>query len=246
MADSPAAATAGTARSRLREALSLPPEETRVSREGRDWLVSVVTLLVGGGIVAWLTAYNRRTWIGPDFLLVNNAWLLFVPLLVVFGLFRESAERFGFKRPEGLASRYALVFFLFMVPFLVVACRFPTFHTYYPMFAPAAYDWNVLLYWEVVYGFYMFCWEFFYRGFLTFGLKRAFGVVPAIVLQTAAFGLMHYGKPFPEFIGSFIAGAALGWLAVKGRSFLPCFAIHWAVSISFDLLAIWAKPGGLF
>jgi hypothetical protein len=50
----------------------------------------------------------------------------------------------------------------------------------------------------------------------------------------------------PEFYGSFVAGIALGWLAVRGRSFLPCFALHWAIAFTFDVLVIQARPGGIF
>ena len=65
-------------------------------------------------------------------------------------------------------------------------------------------------------------------------------------LLSIGFGIMHIGKPMPEVYGSFIAGLALGWLAVRARSFYPCFLLHWAISITFDLLTIYARPGGIF
>jgi membrane protease YdiL (CAAX protease family) len=225
------------------EDVTAPPVPTKTPR---DWFVSITCLLVGAAIVAFLTRFNHHSFMGEEYLVVNVTWLLFVPFLLIFFLFREPAERFGFRLPENGAGRIALVFFLLMVPFLIGASRFQNFQNYYPLYYRAAYDWNALFYWELVYGFYMFCWEFFYRGFLTFGLSRAFGVTVAIGLQTIAFGLMHYGKPTPEFIGSFIAGIALGWLAVRGKSFLPCFVLHWVISVSFDLLAIHTKAHGLF
>jgi membrane protease YdiL (CAAX protease family) len=217
--------------------------------------VSIGVLLSGALIIAFLSRYNLsgrtflpghlpRTW--EEYLLVNIAGLLFVPFLLVFGLFREKAEAYGFRPPEPGAARLAFFLFLLMLPILLIASRFPDFRSYYPMQPDAARDWGYFFYFEVTYGLYMFCWEWFYRGFLTFGLARRFGYPAAIILQTAGFGLMHWSKPMLEFQFSFLGGAILGWLAVKSRSFLPCFALHWAVSVTFDALAIHAKPGGIF
>jgi uncharacterized protein len=219
---------------------------SEASARRKDLAVSVVTLLAGAAIIAHLTRYNRSTWLGEEYLLVNATFLLFVPFLFIFILFRERAEQFGFRPPERGAGRIAALFFVLMLPILAIASRYPAFHNYYPMRPQAESSLHFLLYWELTYGLYMFCWEFFYRGFLTFGLKRAFGPLTAVLLQTVGFGLMHWGKPTPEFFGSFAAGLALGGLALRGKSFVPCFAVHWAVSITFDLLAIHARPGGIF
>jgi membrane protease YdiL (CAAX protease family) len=94
-----------------------------------------------------------------------------------------------------------------------------------------------------VYGLYLFCWEFFFRGFLLFGLSRSLGPWVAVFAQMIAFGVMHHGKP--EFLGSFVSGAALGILALRSKSFMPCFVLHWTISILFDVLAIMAKTGRL-
>lgn len=226
-------------------------------KSNRDGLVSASTLLLGALTVAFLTRYNLsiytvwstgpnrpyRTW--EEYLVVNTTGLLLPPLLLIFGLFREEAADFGLRRPRPGAARPAALFFLGMLPLMLIASRLPSFQAYYPLQPQAAEDWGYFFYFEISYGFYLFCWEFFYRGFLTFGLARAFGEPAAIALQSFAFGLMHYGKPAPEMAGSFVAGAALGWLALRGCSFLPCFAVHWAVAFCFDLLILWARPGGL-
>jgi membrane protease YdiL (CAAX protease family) len=88
----------------------------------------------------------------------------------------------------------------------------------------------------------MFAWEFFFRGYLLFGLARTIGWW-AILVQTAAFGLMHYTKVPMEFYASFLAGIILGWLAFRGKSFLPCFILHWLVSVAFDVMIVLARHG---
>ncbi len=83
----------------------------------------------------------------------------------------------------------------------------------------------------------MFSWEFFFRGFMLFGLKQRFGNY-SILIQTIPFAVMHYSKPFPEAIGSIVAGLFLGVLAFETRSFIYGAAIHWLVAMTMDLVAI--------
>ncbi len=223
-----------------------------------DLGVSVVTLFVGAAIVAYLTRYNMqvypvwamddprmvRSW--EEYLLVNIAGLLLIPMLFVLAMPREEPARVGWTRPSSASAKLALVMYVAMLPVLFGASRMAVFQQYYPIQPQAAQSWSYLLYFEVTYGLYMLTWEFFFRGFLTFGLARRLGPAAAIVLQAVAFGIMHFGKPMPEMIGSFIAGLILGWLAWRGRSFLHCFGLHWACAATFDLLVIAARPDGLF
>ena len=94
----------------------------------------------------------------------------------------------------------------------------------------------MFLYWELSYGFYFFLWEWFFRGFLLFGLRRGFGR-HAIWLQAIPFGLLHWGKPPLEMASAFPGGLLLGLLAWRAESFLPCFALHWAIAATMDVLA---------
>lgn len=224
----------------------------------RNRLVSLSVLALGALIVVFLTAYNLQiysVWSSSstrsyrsfeEYLVVNVTCLILFPVLLIFGVLRESADDYGFSPPQRGAARIALLFFAAMLPVLLIASRFPPFHNAYPIQQQAAFSWRYFLYFELAYGFYLFCWEFFYRGFLTFGLRRAFGDISAITLQALAFGIMHYGKPTPEFIGSFFGGAILGWLAIRARSFYPGFLLHWAIAFTLDCLAIHARPGAIF
>jgi len=222
----------------------------------RAHVVSWSVLVLGALIVACLTRYNLQPYpawaTGPaggwrsweEFLLVNVTGLVLLPALLMLGVLREPASRFGVRPASSGAGRIALVLYVLMLPVLLYASRMPAFQSYYPMRSMAAYSWRYFVYFELTYGLYMLCWEFFYRGFLTLGLARAFHPAVAIGLQAVAFGVMHAGKPAPEVAGSFVAGVALGMVALRARSFMPCFALHWAVSVTFDVLVIRARPGG--
>ena len=221
-----------------------------------DWIISAAVLILGAAIIFFLTRYNMgrgrfafnalpyRTW--EEYLLVNIVGLALLPFLLVFSGFRARGEEFGFRPADPPADRIAMLFFALMLPVLVVASRQPQFYQFYPMQQQAGLDWTYFTYHQLTYGLYFFFWEFFYRGFLTFGLARSFGFPAAVFLQSVGFGIMHIGKPAPEVYGSFVAGIALGWLAMKGRSFYPCFLLHWAISAAFDILTIHARPGGIF
>lgn len=237
----------------------MPDERPEAAPRGpRDLAVSATTLAVGAGIVAFLTHFNlsgRSVWAsGPfaqlysweEYLVVNTAGLVLLPMLVALAGFREPLDAYGLRAPERGGARIAVLFFAAMAPIVWIASLRPDFRQYYPMQPLAAYSWSYLLYFELTYGFYLFCWEWFYRGYLTFGLARRLGPNAAIVLQALAFMLMHWTKPMPEFLLSFVGGAALGWLAIRARSCLPGFGLHWAISVLMDALAIHSRPGGLF
>lgn len=232
-----------------------PPPDGSSTR----WVVPVGTALIGTAVIVFLTRYNMsgerygvnhylralpRSW--EEYLLVNITGLTLFPFLLIFGGFRQRAEEFGFRPAVPPAAKLAVGFYALMLPVLYFASRQPQFFQFYPMQSRAGEDWTFFLYHQLTYGMYFFCWEFFYRGFLTFGLAKGIGFPAAIVAQSIGFAIMHYGKPMPEVYGSFIAGIALGWLAMKGRSFYPCFLLHWAISLTFDLLTIQARPGGVF
>ena len=59
---------------------------------------------------------------------------------------------------------------------LVIAARWPVFQNYYPVNAAARVSHGELFLLEAYNGLYMFCWEFFFRGFLLLGLRPALGM----------------------------------------------------------------------
>lgn len=222
---------------------------------------TAVVGLLGAAIVwglAWFNFTPERYGNFYDrFLLVNTMALLWVPMLSVLLVFKADAASFGWS---AVSSRkvWLWVGWLFagtLVLVFLVAGR-KLFQDYYPMFKrfngfPMVFsDYPrknpfVVAPWEMVfgelsYGYYLFCWEFFFRGYLLFGLQKSLGSVAAVLLQAIAFGLLHWGKP--EMIPSFAGGIILGILALKAKSFLPCFVLHWAASISLDVLVVAFRP----
>ncbi len=86
---------------------------------------------------------------------------------------------------------------------------------------------------------YYLPWEFFFRGFLLFGLKDKYGTVPAILIQTISSSLVHIGKPTPELIGSIPFGIIFGIIAIRTKNLWIVVLMHAALGIFTDLFIIY-------
>ena len=220
----------------------------------KNRFVTTVVALVGAAVVAALFHFNRAATSYNQYVVGNLIGLFWVPMLTILFVFREEPARFGFtlggsKRIWFAAAALFGGLLLLMLP----ASRWSAFQDYYPIFRrypefagvfakyPGVSPWSaapwLMTFAEVSYGMYLFCWEFFFRGYLLFGLARSIGW-PAILVQAAAFGLLHLGKPAAEVAASFGAGVILGIMALNAKSFIPCFVLHWAASLTFDILVI--------
>ena len=212
----------------------------------KDRTIPILVLIVGAAIVIALFRFNQGHYSYEEYLVTNVAALLWLPMMLILVAMRQEPSGFGFGLGDVKhGSRLAAMLFAILIPLLVIAARRPEFQSYYPIQKQAARDLHYFAYFELTYGMYLFCWEFFFRGFLLFGLFRMFGVL-SVFMQAAAFGIMHVGKPAPEVAASFGAGIVLGFLALRAKSFVPGFALHWTAAVVFDVLIIMGKRGMLF
>jgi len=124
----------------------------------------------------------------------------------------------------------------FMIPVAVVAAHVQPFASQYPLAPAAAGSWPVFLRYEVAYALYFVGWEAFWRSFLLFGLYRRIGVA-SVWVSALPFALAHLQKPEAEGFGSIAAAVALGYLALRARSFWWGALLHAAVAVSMDLAA---------
>ncbi len=85
---------------------------------------------------------------------------------------------------------------------------------------------------------YYVAWEFFFRGFLLFGLKDKYGAFPAVLIQTISSCLVHIDKPVAEIVGSIPFGILFGIIALRTKSIWVVVFIHAALGIFNDLFII--------
>jgi membrane protease YdiL (CAAX protease family) len=210
-------------------------EETRLL-EGRAFTLLGVAfdlrltlLIVFSTVVPMLDFYGHsptgvKAWDRFLFYFVGSA-------LFIWLVYREPLANFGFRLGDwrrGLLLTAAAC--ALMAPVLYFAARNPAMQAFYQAKVTTSLTRLTLLN-----GVELFGWEFIWRGLVLFGLARALGPGPAILLQAVPFAFMHLGKPEIETLSTIFGGAAFGLIAWRTRSFVYPWLIHWFI-VTFTLL----------
>ncbi len=162
-----------------------------------------------------------------------------VPAGIIYWLIRESPGDWGF-RIRGTLQHFPVygLMYLVMFPLLFWASSFHSFGTYYPFYKRALEGGGAFWWYEFGYAFQFVGIEAFFRGFLTFGLTKRFGLL-GIAIMTIPYTMIHFGKPAPEAFAAIFAGLILGYLALRSKSFVPGIFLHVGVAVTMDALVLW-------
>lgn len=245
----------------LTEPDTSPDQAAAATPPVSDRTTGWITLASGVAIAAYLYWRNHTNPVMPfsEYNLLNTAFILWIPLLVILFVLRRDPSEFGMRAGElkgGLKA--ACLLFVAFIPVILIISPQPGSQTYYlnwmgtftgsntiqnifydfgkEAWSPGGkIDYARLAYHELAMGFYMFGWEFFFRGYLLYGVRRIAPLWAAILFQSVIFTALHWGKPLPEVASSFPGGILMALLALRYRSFLPCFLLHWLVSAGFDI-----------
>ncbi|MFA6065070.1 MAG: CPBP family intramembrane glutamic endopeptidase [archaeon] len=157
-----------------------------------------------------------------------------IPLVIIVFLFREDPKVFGYSLGDKkLVLFSSIIFSLYLTPIILLFHFIPNLSAYYSIQTFASISEFILF--ELKLGVELFFWELFFRGFILFGLYKKLGNI-ALPIHAIPFTFFHLGKPPIEIIFSFIAALLLGQIALKSKSFLPAFAIHWIIATEMILL----------
>ena len=129
----------------------------------------------GGGPLA--ESYPYYYWF-----LTTGITLFLVPVLVArFGT-TQRLKDYGFQLGnQKLGWSVTGAAWVLMIPVVILAVIvYPPFRVKYPLCKVIADSWQTFLPYQLAYGVYMFSWEFFFRGFMLFGLERKFGNYSAL------------------------------------------------------------------
>ena len=167
--------------------------------------------------------------------LTTGLSLFLIPILVAMIATREGLKDYGMQLGhQKIGWCVSLAAWIFMIPVVIFAVKLhPPFLEKYPFSKVVENSLLAFSLYQLAYGVYMFSWEFFFRGFMLFGLEKRFGNY-SILIQTIPFAVMHFSKPLPEALGSIIAGLLLGVFALETRSFIYGAVIHWFVAMTMD------------
>ena len=164
-----------------------------------------------------------------------------IPALYIKLAMKQKLTDFGFGTGDIKYGLKTLILIpVIIAPAIYFAAKMPDLQTEYPLAKSLLQDQSHLLIYESAYLiFYYIAWEFFFRGFILFGLKEKFGAVNAILIQTISSCLVHIDKPEGEIIGSIIAGIILGIIVLRTKSIWYVVILHAAIGILTDILIIY-------
>jgi membrane protease YdiL (CAAX protease family) len=175
----------------------------------------------------------------PDFYNFAAAFLIMfaVPLLIIKFLFRQKLCDFGIQRGDW---KYGLAAVVILLPVISVALLLPSagteaFEKAYPLFHNAGKLTPRFFFYAPVLMFYYLAFEFFFRGFLLFGLRERFGDFYSILIQTIPTTLIHIGKPEGEIFAAIFSGLLFGYIALRTKSIWYVFLLHWGIGVMLNI-----------
>lgn len=169
-----------------------------------------------------------------------DGFLMFaLPALSIKLIFKEPLSKYGWQWGDYKFGLFTVgLFLLVMLPVLWIASASETFAKTYPQGgSKVSINFTYYFIYEMAILIYMLGWEFFWRGFMLFGLKEKFGYY-SIFIQMIPFFILHKGKPELEVFASIFAGLVLGVQALRANSFIYCWLIHWLVMVFIDGISI--------
>ena len=205
--------------------------------------IETAVIIVYSCLILLFVYFLRRThFILPrdtflERLIVVGTIYIVTPFLVYF-VFKHSPKDFGISLGNPRVwIKDVLIFYAIFLVILVLAFKFTDLKNIYPLYRRSTRGVSYFLFFELIQLWYMLGWEFFFRGFMLFGLERKFGRM-AVLVQAIPFAVAHFKKPQLEAYGAIFAGIFLGLIGLRARSFLPCFLLHYLILLTADILGI--------
>ena len=175
-----------------------------------------------------------------------SGWRFFgyvvLPLIVILCMPGERLRDFNLSL-RGFVRHWWLYIGMYVafLPVVYVVSKTPEFRQTYPFYRMANRSQFDLWTWEALYALQFLSLEFFFRGFLLQGLRRALGS-NAIFVMLVPYCMIHYGKPLLETVAAILAGILLGTMAMRTRSIWGGVLIHTGVATTMDVLALRGCP----
>ncbi|MFO7524515.1 MAG: type II CAAX endopeptidase family protein [Ignavibacteriaceae bacterium] len=176
------------------------------------------------------------------FMFITTFFMLgLVSVLVVKLVFKGSLTNYGLNIGDWKSG---LNYIVWLFPLITILMLYPASYTqemidYYPLYKGAGESVFSFIQFEFLrIIFFYSAWEFFFRGFILFELKKYAGDWLAICIQTIPSCLWHIGMPTGEIFASILGGILFGVIAIKTNSILYPFILHVLIGITLDLLIV--------
>jgi len=207
---------------------------------GRQFKPTVILLVSTPLLVTWRYVFYHTLWGDPAKGAVASFLACFlllgvVPALIVKLVFRERLADYGVQ--WGIPVRTFRSFLMLAPVFLLaafVASANPAIREEYPVNPTAGNSAAMFGFHALTYVMFYLGWEFYFRGFMQFGLRESLGDANALLIQVLASCLLHIGKPGAEVYGAIFGGILWGLLAYRTRSLLSGLAQHFLLGLALD------------
>ncbi len=171
------------------------------------------------------------------------AFLLFfiVPILIIKYYFKEDIKEYGIQVGEKKFNLIWTIIGMILLPIIFFVSNSPEITNEYPLTRLVLTNVGLFITFSLVYFIYYLGYEFFYRGYLQFGLKNEntgkFGIILILIIQTLVTTLFHIGKPLMEVIPAMIIGPIFGYLTLKGKSIIwPVLIFHYILGVLMNFV----------
>jgi membrane protease YdiL (CAAX protease family) len=180
------------------------------------------------------SVYLRRT---MGFILLGV-----IPFLMALIFFDEPITAYGIGFPSG---KYAFLWFLIPTTIFVVGSIFRSGKTidtsYYPEVRKQIWTRRRTLLNAVYWAIYLLGYEFAIRGVVFFTSLYAYGLWPAIIINSVVYSLIHIFKGAREAYAAFFLGIMFCLITYYTDSFWIAFVIHVSMAVINDIKAVKAS-----
>jgi uncharacterized protein len=173
-------------------------------------------------------------WAGVDWLrhlyqfLAALFFFFAVPAAIIRFYFKESLADWGLQLGDWRFGLYFVAAAALVLPVLCwITAGNPEFQAEYPLTKLAGASLLVFFFYECNYLLYYIGWEFFFRGYMQFGLKDRLPAFYIIMMQTLPSTIIHIGKPQGETMAAILGGILFGAVALRTRSIVWVLLVHW-------------------
>ena len=166
-----------------------------------------------------------------------------VPAIVLFAFLPYSWEEWGVAAKFPAETFYWI---LGLSPVLTLmtysSTRKPESLAMYPEIRKPEWDMTIFILSALGWMIYLLAYEWMFRGYLLFGCVRAFGVWPAIIINTCIYSLVHVPKGQTEAIGAIPLGILLCIITIRTETIIVAVVAHWVLSLANEWFSLKFNP----
>lgn len=162
-----------------------------------------------------------------------------IPFLITLLFFDRPITSYGIGLPSG---KYAILWLL--VPTLIIGLG-SIFRssksidtTYYPEVRKSSWNKKRTIINALLWVIYLLGYEYAIRGFVFFSTLYAFGLWPAVIINSVIYSFIHIFKGSKEAFGAFFLGILFCLITYYTNSIWIAFIIHVLIAVINDIKAV--------